>query len=175
MPYYFIERGTPLSPAQAAAVQASGATVVVVAPPGAPPAPGMIWAAAPPAFLNGVLTQQWPETPAPTATAAETAAAILSAGCAVVSTRTAALTATYPLDQLHLDWLAALGDSLNAGEGLPNGRSTVAIPDVRGQLHDFTAPQLIALGAALRNVFYDLQSVLTGASSALPAQPALIP
>ena len=175
MLYYFVLDGAPLTPAQEAAVAASGATVVVAAAPAGPPAPGMIWAPAAPVLVSGMLTQQWTQVAAPVRTPQEQASAILQAGCAVTSASTPALNATYPLDATHLDDLTALVAGISAGQGLPNGASTVTLFDATGAAHAFNSTQLVALGAALRNVFYGCQMVIGGQSTTVPPQPVAIP
>ena len=173
--YYYILPGATLTPAQQAAVARAGAEVVTTAPPTALPASGMMWRETTPEVVNGVLTQQWQQVAAPAVTPRQTAAAILSAGCAVVSTSTPTLSGTYPLDAYAVQNLTALVAAISANQGLPNGASTVEILDVAGTPHTFTATQLVALGAALRNVFYTCEMVAAGQSTTPPTQPAVIP
>lgn len=175
MSYYYIQPGATLTAAQQQAVTSAGAQVVTLAPPSGLPASGMAWAETTPALVEGVLTQQWQQVTAPALSPARQAEALVARGCAVVSAATPALDGTYPLDATHLAWLTSLVAGVSASEGLPGGAGTVAFPDVTGALHSFTAAQLVAFAAALRDVFYAAQMVLNGSSTTLPAQPATIP
>ena len=173
--YYYVEPGEIVDAAKAAALAAAAVQVVVVAPPSGTLSAGMMWQETTPAVVSGVLTQQWAQVPVPVPTPQEQAAAILQAGCAVTSASTPALNATYPLDATHLDDLTALVAGISAGQGLPNGASTVTLFDATGAAHAFNSTQLVALGAALRNVFYGCQMVIGGQSTTVPGQPATIP
>lgn len=172
--YYYVEPGETLTAARSAELAAAGVTVAVAARPSGTLGAGMGWAPAPPALVSGVLTQQWTQIPLPTPTLPQEAEALLASGCAVVSASAPSLSATYPLDQVHLAWLTSLIDGVAVSQGLPNSASTVLFPDVSGAMHAFTATQLVALGAALRNAFYTAQMVLAGDATALPAQPISI-
>ena len=175
MSYYYRQPGEVVSAAQEAALGAAAVQIAVATLPSGAPAAGMMWAPAAPAVVSGVLTQQWTQVPLPVPTPQEQAAAILQAGCAVTSASTPALNATYPLDATHLDDLTALVAGISAGQGLPDGASTVTLFDATGAAHAFNSTQLVALGAALRNVFYGCQMVIGGQSTTVPGQPAAIP
>lgn len=173
--YYYIEPGEIVPPSKQAALSAAGIEIAQAALPVGDPASGMVWAPAPPAIVNGVLTQQWTQVAAPVPTPAQSAAAILASGAPIVSSSTSALNGTYALDQTHLDYITSLVAGISAGQGMPNGASTVTLFDVAGAPHAFTGTQLISLGAALRNVFYTCEMVIAGNTTTLPTLPATIP
>jgi hypothetical protein len=117
------------------------------------------------AELLGVLQQQWLPL-------------VIGQGCAIVSTGTPALNATYALDPVTVQNLEALVDDITAGKPLPGGGSTIEYPTLDGPQIAFTGPQLVTLGAALVEYEYSAMQALTtivmGGSASLPVQPVTI-
>ncbi|MGI4943639.1 MAG: hypothetical protein ACRYHQ_24255 [Janthinobacterium lividum] len=105
-------------------------------------------------------------------------AALMAAGCAVVSTATPALNATYPLDVEHLFYITSVAAGLAEGRGLPNGLATVGISDLGGGIHQMAAADFLNLAIALRDYFAALKAtsavLLGGGTAAWPAQPVTI-
>lgn len=108
-------------------------------------------------------------------TPAQTFASKIAAGCAVVSTATVALSATYPIDPVSQGKLTSIVTGINAGKGLPHGAATVQWPDVTGTMHNFAPADIVNLGAAIEGYIYDLimaESALAGGHGATwPTQP----
>jgi hypothetical protein len=112
-------------------------------------------------------------------TAPQQLAQRLASGCAIVSTATPALSATYPIDPAAQAKLAAIVTGINAGRGLPHGAATVQWPDIAGAFHAFAAADLVNFAAAIEGYVYDLiltESALIGGHAATwPAQPVTMP
>ncbi|MHB8388135.1 MAG: hypothetical protein ACYDDA_10795 [Acidiferrobacteraceae bacterium] len=173
--YYYIEPGEVVPASKQSALAAAGIDIAQATLPSGALASGNMWAPTTAAMVNGVLTQQWAQVPMPIPGVPQQASTILNHGVPVVSLSTPALNGTYPLDTKHLDYITSLVAGISAGQGLPNGASTVDFFDSAGAPHAFTGAQLISLGAALRNVVYTCEMVLAGAPAALPALPVSIP
>jgi hypothetical protein len=103
----------------------------------------------------------------------------IAAGCQIVSTATAALSGTYPLDLEHLFYITSISASLAEGAGLPQDAATVAIPDLAGAPHLFNATDFVNLAKALRDYFASLKAtshaLAAGVAMNWPAQPVTIP
>jgi hypothetical protein len=113
-----------------------------------------------------------PAAPAPTLT--QQATALLATGCAIVSTATPALNATYACDaESRADILSEMVSILAVG-AFTNGSASLAWPDVTGAQHTFTVAQFKALATSLGGFVGTLKPLAAGATGALPAQPVTI-
>jgi hypothetical protein len=123
-----------------------------------------------PAGCESITDVQAKESIAPTprevlVSAAQTA---LSAGLAVESASTPGINGTFSCDRLSQMDIIAIETSLNAGKGFPGGASTFKYPSVDGSMHAFNAADFSNFAAAIRDYVYALNSVISGASTALP-------
>lgn len=144
---------------------------------------GLIWvdvtATLPRPEQNWIATEtgvQWtfaaPSVPAPTP--AQLASEALMAGLTITSTGTPSLNGTYACDALSQSDIIAIETSLNAGKGFPGASTTFNYPDASGVMHSFTATSFTDFAAAVRDFVYGCKSVISGASTALPASTATI-
>jgi len=127
------------------------------------------------ATFNAVLAAHDHTKPDPRATAA----ALIAAGCAIVSTANpGTLSGTYPLDDASLGKITGVAARIALGKGLPLGAATVSVPDIRGALHAFGPTDLENLGDALSDYVAGIEaalaSQLSGGATAFPAQPVTI-
>lgn len=113
-----------------------------------------------------------PAPPAPTP--AQLASEALMAGLTITSTGTPSLNGTYACDALSQSDIIAIETSLNAGKGFPGASTTFNYPDASGVMHSFTATSFTDFAAAVRDFVYGCKSVISGASTALPASTATI-
>jgi hypothetical protein len=99
--------------------------------------------------------------------ASDATAVILAMGCAVVSTATPALNATYAIDTVSQGQITSesLYIQVTSGQGaakFTNGQITKPWPDVAGAPHTFSTTQFIAFAEAVAQYVDGLQ---TGAAS----------
>lgn len=117
------------------------------------------------AELLEVLQQQW-------------APMIMAQGCALTSTGTPALDATYSLDHQSQANIVAIADGIANGKGLPGGGSTFNYPDASGAMHAFDAAQFTAMAAAFETFVYNfdqaLSALVNGDAAAIPAASVTI-
>jgi hypothetical protein len=109
---------------------------------------------------------------APVASLAQQAAAAFAAGCAITSTGTPALDATYPLDLATQTRMVIEAAALmqNGGTFL-DGSTSVEFPDVAGVLHTFTAAQFRAWNTAVGAYAGGLLKVMQTNTGTLPSAP----
>jgi hypothetical protein len=112
--------------------------------------------------------------PAPSPTLAQQALALLSAGCAIVSTGTPALDGTYPTDAASQQYVTSEVTSILLNGTFTDGATDLAWIDVSGTPHDFTIPEFKALATALAAFVTGCVKCTTGQADALPAQPVTI-
>lgn len=113
--------------------------------------------------------------PAPPAlTLAQQAQSAIAAGCQIVSTATPALDGTYACDTAAQARLTAIQTRINAGLGLPLDLDTIDWVDMAGEPHAFTAAEFTALARAVSDYVYQLDMLVLGQGSALPAQPVTL-
>ncbi|WGS53593.1 hypothetical protein LFL96_21280 [Paraburkholderia sp. D15] len=135
----------------------------------ASPVPSLGWSAT---ETNGKWT--FAAAAAPVVTPQMAALAALAAGISIVSTGTPALNATYACDSLTQSDIVAIETSLNAGKGFPGGGGSFNYPDAAGVMHTFSESNFSNFAAAVRDYVYALKSVMSGASSTLPAASTTI-
>lgn len=97
---------------------------------------------------------------------------ILSIGATVSSTGTPAINAIYGMDPTSFSRLNTITSMLSNGKALPSGTTTFSYPDVTGNLHTFTATNIINLASALQAWRYQWETavatLVTGGSATLP-------
>lgn len=102
----------------------------------------------------------------------------IASGCQIVSTATAALSATYPIDPASQGKMSAIAAGVGAGKGLPHGAATVQWPDVTGTFHSFGSADFLNLASAIEAYVYDLimteSALLGGHPATWPATPITI-
>ena len=113
---------------------------------------------------------------APAPTLVQMAAAALSAGLAITSTGTSALSGTYAVDQLTQDHVQSEMISLLAsgGTAFADGSASVAWPDMAGGLHTFSLTEFRAFALAIGAYVAALYKCINGTLSTLPAATATI-
>jgi hypothetical protein len=95
-------------------------------------------------------------------------AATLAGGCAIQSTATPALNATYAIDAPAQQTIAGVATGIAARSRVPGGGASFNYPDASGQLHAFTAADFLNLAAAIEDYVYALSN------GEAPAQPVVI-
>lgn len=89
------------------------------------------------------------------------------------------LNATYALDSETMVQIGSVARDVGAGLGFPGGGSLFTYPDIAGQPHSFTEPQLMACYQAMRNLLWIMNTqvgiIKQGGTPEWPAQNATIP
>jgi|SRR5579871_3746199 len=123
------------------------------------------------ALINGVPTQQYTVSALPLAAQA---ASMLAAGLAITSTGTPALSATYPTDPATQQKMLSVQVVLTATGAFPGDAQTWQIKDAGGSWHTVTPAQYLAIGSALAAFVAQLDLVIEGQLTTLPAASATI-
>jgi hypothetical protein len=106
------------------------------------------------------------------------AQALIAAGIEITSSGNPTLNGTYPMDREAERRIGGLLDGLSNGLGLPKGAATVPYAEVDGTPHLFSATEIRALAAVMRDYAFDIEQVLglklAGQPAAWPALPIAI-
>jgi len=101
-------------------------------------------------------------------------AALLTSGCAIVSTGTPSISATYALDPNTMDQIGALARDCASGLGFPLEASTFAYPDINSTPRMFTSAAIQDIYKALRDYIFEIELYSTGQAQSPPSQPVTI-
>lgn len=125
-------------------------------------------------YIATALTDKWVEVtgswppPAPPPTLAQQAAALLAGTVSITSTTTPSLAGAYTITQSDQNHLTAEIRAIMLNNTFADGTSTVAWPDSKGALHDFTIAEFKTFATALGGFVAACYKCITGASSTLP-------
>ncbi|MGC9271934.1 hypothetical protein [Acidiphilium sp.] len=124
-------------------------------------------------YSGGVFSAP-PAPPAPTL--AQQATAAIGKGIAITSTGTPALDGTYACDETAQGQLNRVAGYITTNGKFPAGLTAMPWPDISGVVHEFaTTAEFQALASAVANYVVELDAVIMGLATTLPAASATIP
>lgn len=127
---------------------------------------------------TGVLVAAPPLVIPPAAAAANELATCKGNGIAITCTSSAAINATYALDDLTMAQVGSVARDVSSGLGFPNDAPTFTYPDITSAPHTFNETQFIGLYKAMRNLVSTLTTqaavLANGGTPVWPAQTATI-
>jgi len=114
--------------------------------------------------------------PTPALTLAQQAAAMLAAGCQIVSTSNAALSGTYACDEASQGRLNRMYSLISRNAGaFPAGLTSLPWPDAFGGVHVFaTAAEFLAFESAIGGFVLALDLIISTNAGTLPSLPITI-
>lgn len=114
-----------------------------------------------------------PDPSAPTL--AQQAQAALAAGCQIVSTSTATLSGTYACDPAAQSKIQATALYIQVNGKFPAGKPSLPWADAGGTVRTFgTTAEFLAFATAIGDYVTELEMVVLGEATVLPAQPVTI-
>jgi hypothetical protein len=111
-------------------------------------------------------------------TPAATKDAKIAAGCQIVFSSNANLSATYGIGTTDRTNIFSIASAVAAGLGFPEGAATFDYPDFDGTQRTFTEAEFVALYKAVRDYVFNLEKtaamLAAGAPAEWPAQPITV-
>jgi len=124
-------------------------------------------------YSGGTFTAP-PAPPPPTL--AQQAAAAIGKGLAITSTSTPALDGTYACDDATQAKINRVASFIALNGKFPAGLTAMPWPDMSGTVHEFpTTAEFTAFAFAVANYVVELDAVIMGLATTLPAASATIP
>ena len=125
-------------------------------------------------YASGTFTA--PAVPsAPALTPAQEAAAAIAGGLGIISTSTAALSATYPVNATAQAEISAEVTAILLNGTFADGAATVVWLDVTGAQHTFTLAQFRTFASAVAGYVSGWTKFANGIVTTAPTQPVTIP